>query len=146
MLVELTLAVKCSDFYQYLLNSLVSEISVYEPEFTKEKLCAGFSYSKNMKGKIGQKANTTIKIERLIANSVYEASVTSEKGVFKIVYKLEANGNDTNVCYEESYRGNGFLNQLNYKIVSGFYKKKSRKRIIANLRGAEAYLLSDEVK
>ena len=144
MLVELTLSVNCKDFYQFLLDSLVSEIVTYNSSFTKDNLCAGFSYSKNLKGKIGQKSDTVVKIERLIANSVYESSVTSDKGVFKISYKLEDKGDETNVIYEESYKGNGSLNQLNYKLVSNFYKKKSRKKIIANLRGAENYLSSKE--
>ena len=146
MLVELTLSVKSKDFYQFLLDSLVSEIVTYEPSFTKDKLCAGYSYSKNMKGKIGQKSDTVVKVERLIANSIYEASVTSAKGIFEISYNLVDKGDETNVIYEESYIGNGTLNQLNYKIVSNFYKKKSRKKIIANLRGAELYLNSKEEK
>ena len=146
MLVELTLSVKSKDFYQFLLESLVSEVVQYEPDFTKEKLCAGFSYAKQMKGKIGQKAITTVKIERLIANSVYEASITSEKGVFNICYKLEDKGDETNVVYEEIYNGVGFLNQLNYKVVSNFYKKKSRKKIVNNMRSAELYIQNKEGK
>ncbi len=140
MIVELTLSVSSNDLYDLIIHSLINDIQKSKPKFKKEDLHQGFSYNKNLKGKVNQKALTTVKIEKLVTPKIYAASIHSANGVTSLSYTLEQDGDLTHVVYDERFKSEKKIMNLNYKIVSKFYEKKSRKRIVHMLRQMEAYI------
>lgn len=144
MVVELTLEASVNRVYEVLAESLYQEIKLIHPKIKRADVKTGFTYKKVMTGKMKQEATTLVKIEELTLNQVYHASFKSDRGMTSIVYRLNGDDKECHVSYEETFTSDKMLTTLNYKLVSSFYKKSSRKKVIRLLRQIEAYIKQDK--
>lgn len=140
MVVELTLEVSVSKVYEVLVDSLLQEVKTIHPNIKKADIKTGFTYKKTMTGMMKQQASTTVKIDELMENQSYKASIQSERGISTISYQLTGDENSCHVSYDEDFSSDKMLTNLNYKLVSTFYKKKSRKKVVRMLRQIESYI------
>ena len=144
MIIEMTLDVQSQDLYALIFKSLFEDVHKCNPRIKKSDLVSGLTYNKKIVGKMKQQAVTEAKIESLVEGIEYVGSFASTKGTTTIAYKLESHENHTNISYEETFKANKFLTGLNYKLVSTFYKRKSKKRMITMFKNMEAYLLQNK--
>lgn len=134
--------IKATDFFNALVTSVLYDVSVATGKSIKrDKLCNGYSYLKNIKGKKDSKGNVKITIEELKEPKVYHARFTSAKGDNYLKYEIsEINEGKIKVRYSESFEGSSKANGWNYKIISKFYKKKFDKRANAILNSIERWI------
>ncbi|MGL5541514.1 MAG: DUF3284 domain-containing protein [Erysipelotrichaceae bacterium] len=146
MVIETTLNVPVHAFYALLVQSLYEDIKHHAPEVTPQQLCAGFTYDKKLEGMMRQQSLTKATIVSLVENKEYIGSFESQKGVTTLAYQMDGNDNQTFLRYEETFVGHKGLTNANYKLVSNFYKRRTKKRMLQLFHNMEAYLLEQKEK
>lgn len=145
MVCEVILDVKRKDVYEVIMDSVYNELKTMNPNIKKSDIKGGYTYHKNLNGMMKQKADVEVKIHHVDPNKRYHVSFKSQRGETSVDYRLsDTEEGTTLVAYEETFKGNGTMNQMNYNLMNRFYAKKSRKKVIALLRNIENYILSKE--
>lgn len=102
----------------------------------------GFSYRKNLTNKLGKEASAIGTFTKVEAPTAYEVEFKTARGINKIAYHLEkADDGGILVSYEELYDAVDSRHSLNDRIVSFFYKRASKKRMLHMLNLMEQYIL-----
>lgn len=141
--VEEVLKVSADEFFEQIENSIAYDASeATGKEIRPEDLCQGFSYSKEMKNKLGGKGEVTIVIKQFTKPQIYEAEFTSMNGTNSITYEIFDMGPEIKVKYSEDYYSEKKLNDLNSKLTTFFYQRKAKKNAIRMLKTIEAYILN----
>jgi len=90
----------------------------------------GYSYRKNLTNRMGKEGSSIATFTRIIKPRVYEIEFKTARGFNKVIYEIEALENgQVEVTYEEVYDAADKRQDLNYKIVSFFYNRGSKKRM-----------------
>ena len=106
-----------------------------------ENLKAGYTYEKNLTNKIGGESKVKATLINVEQPLFYEAEFLSRRGKNTVQYKIEEiNQNRIQVTYSESYDPADKISGTNYKIVSFFYKRSSKKRMNMLLKQMAMYL------
>lgn len=88
-----------------------------------------------------------VMIKQFLSPSCYEASFRTSHGTNVIFYEIE-DSKDGNIMvhYREVFEGESTSYSLNYKIVSWFYQKGSRKRVTRMLSSMESFIKGQRIK
>lgn len=138
---ETVLEVTREELYDVILTSLLEDVRQVVPTIQEDDLYDGYQYEKVLNGMMKQQALVKVTIEKLHKNEEYAVSFESLKGLTRFRYTLEDDSKGVKVNYEEDFTSTAKMIQLNYNLVSKFYKKKSRKKLEAMFTQMEKYIL-----
>lgn len=143
-MIEITekLKVTAQEFFSQVIVSVLYDIkSATGKELSEAQLRKGYTYTKKMKNKVGRRGDVTVKITELQAPLRYSAEFKSYAGINKISYQMEEQEDGhIQVRYTEGYDGETKSQNLNYKLISVFYKRRAKKRTRQMLHAMEAYI------
>lgn len=148
MEVNQKLNVEAKEFFNALANSVAYDISqATGKKVSPDQVYSGFRYKKKMKNKMGQENHVDVMIKQFVSPSCYEASFRTSHGTNVIFYEIE-DSKDGNIMvhYREVFEGESTSYSLNYKIVSWFYQKGSRKRVTRMLSSMESFIKGQRIK
>ncbi|ADL03112.1 DUF3284 domain-containing protein [Lacrimispora saccharolytica] len=142
MEVNQKLNVEAKEFFNALAASVAYDISqATGKKVNPDQIYSGYGYKKKMKSRMGQESNVDVVIKQFVSPSCYEASFRTSHGTNFILYEIE-DSKDGNIMvhYREKFEGGSTSYSLNYKIVSWFYQKSSKKRISRMLSSMESFI------
>lgn len=139
------LYVRADEFFAKMAESIAYDIS----ESTGKKVRAkninkGYTYTKKLKNKMGRKGDVKVTITDFEAPRIYAAKFDSVNGVNYLSYEIEDLGDSIGVTYSESFQGASMMKNLNYKLMSFFYNRGSKKKARRLLRAMEQYILQEK--
>lgn len=140
--VEEKLDVTAEDFFERIADSVLYDIKdSVGKEISREELCKGYRYVKDMKNKVGRSGKVDIEITEYQPPLRYSAKFHSAGGTNRIEYEIEKlEEGRIQVRYTEDYDGNSKSQEWNYRIIGALYKRKAKKRMADMLHGIEAYI------
>ena len=142
MEVNQKLNVGAKEFFDTLASSVAYDISQSTGKtVTPDQIYSGYCYKKKMKNKMGQESYVNVMVKQFVSPSRYEAKFSSSQGANSIFYEIE-DDKDGNIVvhYREGFEGESIFSSLNYKIVSWFYQRSSRKRVSRMLLSMESVI------
>ncbi|MDR1550654.1 MAG: DUF3284 domain-containing protein [Hungatella sp.] len=142
MEVNQRLNVEAKEFFDALASSVAYDISqATGKKVNPDQIYSGFRYEKKMKNKIGRENHVDVVIRQFVFPSCYEAKFRTSQGTNFIFYEIQ-DSRDGNIVvhYREGFEGESTSNSLNYKLVSWFYQKASKKRISRMLTSMENFI------
>lgn len=136
------LNVEAGEFFSQVLVSVLYDIKSATGRDVKEgQIHKGYSYTKKMKNKMGRQGDVKIKITEFEPPVLYGARFQSLSGTNSIRYEIRDTGNgQIEVTYTEGYDGDTKSQDLNYRIIGAFYKRKAKKRTRQMLHAMETYI------
>jgi hypothetical protein len=140
MKVSISIEASASAFYNLLMDSIIHDIKqATNKKVTMKDLVSGYKYKKKLTSKMGKHEKATVKLLKIERPYCYEASFTNARGTNIIGYYIkEEDEGYIEVTYSEEYTNN--KGQLNFKLMSLLYQRRSKKRITNLLRQMEIYL------
>jgi len=148
MEVSQKLNVEAKEFFNALASSVAYDISqATGKKVNPDQVYSGFRYKKKIKNKMGQENHVDVVIKQFVSPSCYEASFRTSHGTNVIFYEIE-DSKDGNIMvhYREGFEGESTSYSLNYKIVSWFYQKGSKKRVTRMLSTMENFIKGQKTK
>jgi hypothetical protein len=148
MEVSQKLNVEAKEFFNALASSVAYDISqATGKKVNPDQIYSGFRYKKKMKNKMGQENHVDVVIKQFVSPSCYEASFRTSHGTNVISYEIEdSKDGNSMVHYREGFEGESTSYSLNYKIVSWFYQKGSKKRVSRMLSSMESFIKGQRTK
>lgn len=142
------LYVSAEDFFNSIAESVAYDISESTGKKIRPKqIKKSYQYTKVMKNKVKRKGNVAVTITEWNPPFAYSADFKSFTGTNKLSYHIEnLEGDYIGVTYMEDFVGASKTKDLNFKLVSVFYKKKAQKRAIRLLRAIEKYVQEENGK
>lgn len=142
------LYVDAKDFFDSIAQSVAYDISeATGKSVLPEHIKKGLKYTKEMKNKVKRKGNVKIKITKWNPPYSYSAEFGSINGTNTLSYEIkQIDPGVIGVNYMEDFIGTSKSKDLNFKLVSVFYKRKAKKRAIRLLRALEKYAQEQKVK
>lgn len=136
------LYVTAEDFFTQLAESIAYDVSESTGKKIRPKqLHKGYSYHKTMKNKVGRKGSVKVVITEFDYPLSYSAEFHSVNGVNKMGYHIEKlEDGFIGVSYMEDFEGKTKSQDLNFRFMNVFYKKRAQKRARKMLRAIEAYI------
>lgn len=136
------LNVGAEEFFSQLMVSVLYDIKrATGKEVAETKVHQGYKYKKQMKNKLGKQGDVEVEITEWKRPFVYSAKFKSVTGTNRIRYEIESLGEEEiRVNYSEGYDGDTKSQDLNYKIIGAFYKRKAKKRTRQMLHAMENYI------
>lgn len=136
------------DFFDTLVQSVLHDINnALVEQVSEEQIRPGFSYVKKMKNQLGQQGDVHVTILKFSRPDRYQAEFKSAQGINFISYEIEDLKDGTmEVFYQESFKSKNTSGSLNYRLLSGLYQRRAKKRMVNMLRSMEAYIQSKEKK
>lgn len=136
------LQVNAEQFFKQLGESVAYDISeTIGKEFRIEQIHEGYRYQKQMKNKMGMKGNVEVHIVSWKPCYCYEVEFFSFNGVNRLKYEIEDVEEGIYVNYMESFEGKSKMLDWNFKIVSGFMRYNTKRRIKRLLHAIEKHLM-----
>ena len=136
------LNVGAKEFFDALATSVAYDISQATGKtVTPDQIYSGYCYKKKMRNKMGQESHVDVVVKQFVSPSCYEAKFRSSQGANSIFYEIE-DDKDGNIVvhYREGFEGESVFSSLNYKILSWFYQRNSRKRVSRMLLSMESFI------
>jgi hypothetical protein len=126
--------------WKVLMDGFINDVaSATGRRLRRREIVKGYSYNKQMLGRIGKAGTVNITLTELIANQFYQASFESRQGVNTLSYRLVPQGEDQfDLVYEEQFTSPRKTTEWNYHIMSFLYTRGSKKRINKVLDKVEA--------
>jgi hypothetical protein len=148
MEVNQKLNVEAKEFFDALASSVAYDVSqATGKKVNPDQIYSGFRYKKKMKNKIGQDNHVDVVIKQFVSPSCYEAKFRTSQGTNVIFYEIEdSKDGSIMVHYREGFEGENTSNSLNYKLVSWFYQRGSKKRISRMLSSMESFIKGQSAK
>lgn len=145
MKVTITVEATAQEFYTLLINSAKHDIeSATGREVTLDEIVSGYTYKKKLTNKVGREASATGVLTKIESSHIYEAEFITGRGINRVAYELEAlEDGYLNVTYSEVYEPVNKNAHINFKVVSFFYKKSTKKRMIGLIRMMEAHIIQE---
>lgn len=141
------LYVSADAFFDKLAESVAYDISSATGKKVRPKqVSKGYSYTKKLKNKVGRKGGVKVTITDFEAPKIYAAKFETNQGVNFISYKIEPMDNGIGVTYSEGFEGGSAAKTLNYKIMSFFYSRGSKKKAQRLLRAIEKFIKDEEAQ
>lgn len=137
------LNVSSEEFLNFIVMSVLNDAREnFDDTLKLEDIVEGFSYTKRLVNKVGQKGNTTVRIKEFKLNKCYEAVFESQQGENILRYEIENLGEqEIDVNYTEAFIAADTIKKWNFELVNFFYKKKARKRAAIMLENIERYIV-----
>lgn len=137
MIVEKILDISSENFFQQIEKSILYDIK-NATGMDIQNIEKGFKYSKILYTKLSKSSNVEIEILEYIYPSIYKVNFHSSKSVITIEYKANnITENQTKIIYTEEVEYFKKMNAWNFNIVSKFYIRKSKKKILMLLANIE---------
>lgn len=141
--VKRTLNVSANSFYNHIISSLRHELDQHGKG--KVEIKEGVCYQKPLTTKVGTSGMADVVISKLTENE-YGAEFKSNQGTTITRYKVEPiDDRNCVVTYCEDFIGASQTKQLNHKLMSVLYRRKSIKRMNYLLTAIEAHLNNEGV-
>ncbi|MDR1033362.1 MAG: DUF3284 domain-containing protein [Bifidobacteriaceae bacterium] len=130
MIVTRTVDGNINTYWRVLMQGLRNDIDMSNPNHVKfEDIGVGYSYTKKMGNRLGQRGDVLVTITALKENDEYAAEFHSVQGTNTLSYKLDpVDDNSFTVTYTEGFSSEKRFNDWNFKIVSFLYNRGSKKR------------------
>ena len=143
MFVQMRLNVTADELFDVLLNSIHHDIEQAKakkvPIF---KIKTGYTYTKILKNKIGQKTKATATITKLEKPTSYEITFKSGRGVNTVAYELKTLDEDVlEVTYSENYEAKTSWQAINNTLMSKIFTRPASRKAKALIGMMEAYIL-----
>lgn len=142
------LKVNAEDFFRQLSESVVYDASeAVGRKVVLEELHEGYRYQKMIKNKIGMAGNVEVHILSWKPPYHYEVEFLSSNGINRLRYEVEEDVEaGIWVSYMENFEGNSKTLDLNFKIMSIFMNRSTKKRAKYLLHAMEEHLLERNKK
>lgn len=142
------LYIDAENFFKYIAESVAYDINEATGKNIRPKqIKKGFSYKKIMRNKVKRKGEVKVTITDYDIPHLYRAEFTSATGMNVISYAVEElEDGRIGVTYIEDYKGTSKSKDLNFKLMSLFYKRKAEKRATKLLRAIEQYAQQEKGK
>ena len=130
-------------FYDLLIGSVKHDIELKTGEPIELKdIKSGYEYKKTLTNKLGKERKATTTLLKIEPPRCYEAQFeTVRGGVNTISYNIEdLDDGLIEVTYNESFDTTSSALALNFKIMSFFYKRSTRKRMSHLLKQMDLHL------
>lgn len=138
--VKKTLQVSSAAFFNHILEALRYELD--QNEKSKVEIKQGIRYQKKLMNKIGTTGLVDVEIVKL-TDDKYSASFKTSQGETVTSYKVEALEDQLcEVTYSEEFIGASKTKQLNNKLMSLLYRRRSTKRMKYLLQAIETHILN----
>lgn len=139
------LYVKADEFFAKMAESIAYDISESTGKKVRAKnITKGYTYTKKLKNKMGRKGDVKVTITDYEAPRIYAAKFDSSNGINYLSYEVEDLGDCIGVTYSESFEGATKMKSLNYKFMSFFYNRGSKKKARRLLRAMEQYINNEK--
>jgi len=129
-------------FYDLLMNSIKHDIEqkTGTPVDLKD-LKSGYVYKTRLTNKLGKQGTAKAVLTKIERPYCYEAQFETQRGINTISYHIKDLDNDLiEVTYSEYYASGSTAITLNFKIMSFFYKRSTRKRMLYLLKQMNQHL------
>ena len=105
MNIKQRLNVSGKEFFDFIALSVLNDAKEsFDDTLTIEDIVEGFSYTKSLVNKVGQKGNTTVKIQEFDLDKCYEAVFESQQGQNILRYEIVIlNDQEVEVSYTEDF-------------------------------------------
>lgn len=145
MNIKQRLNVSGKEFFDFIALSVLNDAKEsFDDTLTIEDIVEGFSYTKSLVNKVGQKGNTTVKIQEFDLDKCYEAVFESQQGQNILRYEIVIlNDQEVEVSYTEDFIAADTIKKWNFDLVNFFYKKKAQKRAEIMLKNIENYIIQN---
>jgi len=140
MTLALEVKVPREELFKLISDSIKYDMSLH----SKKRFEEGAMYNKTLNNYKGKPRAVTISITALSEECI-EFFTASKKLKIKTNYSLDVQGSTTQINYSESLINNGWLEKLNYNIMSFIYQKRNKKKLLHQFRSMENYYL-DTIK
>lgn len=141
------LYVSADAFFDQLAQSVAYDISNTTGKKVRAKqISKGYSYSKKLKNKMGRKGDVKVTITDFEAPRIYAVEFESVQGTNFMSYQIEDLGDCIGVTYSEDFTGKTSAKNLNYKLMSFFYNRGSKKKARRLLRAMEKFIIDEAEK
>lgn len=135
------LYVKADEFFAQMKESIAYDISNSTGKKVRAKqISKGYTYTKKLKNKMGRKGEVKVTITDFEEPRIYAAKFESIQGTNFLSYEIEDLGDSIGVTYKEDFKGASTLKNVNYKVMSFFYKRGSKKKAERLLRAMEKFI------
>lgn len=141
--IEERLDIGAEEFFERIVVSVLYDIkNATGKKVGREQIYKGYKYKKRMKNKVGRSGDVDVKLSEYAPPLRYAAEFKTAGGVNRVSYEIERlEGSAIRVKYREDYDGNTKSQDLNYKIIGAFYKRKAKKRAVKMLHDMEEYII-----
>lgn len=146
MIVKEILHVTADEFYHFLQEMAIQDIKEATGKTVSIKdVKAGYRYKKSLKTKTGQTGSVKTEITSLTPQ-YYSVQFKSAQGLNQLSYSYQPLDHSSITCtYEEAFIGKSTVMDLNYKIMSVFYKRSNKKKAQLMLKQIEQ-IITDQRK
>lgn len=139
------LYVRADEFFAKMAESIAYDISESTGKKVRAKnISKGYTYTKKLKNKFGRKGDVKVTITDFEAPRKYAAKFDSVNGINYLSYEIEDLGDSIGVTYSESFKGATKMKSINYKFMSFFYNRGSKKKARRLLRAMEQYIRNEK--
>lgn len=136
------LYVDADEFFNKMAESIAYDISESTGKKVRTKqITKGYSYTKKLKNKMGRKGEVKVTITDFESPRIYAAKFDSINGINYLSYEIEKFDDAIGVTYREDFEGASISKKLNYKIMTFFYNRGSKKKARRLLRAMEQYII-----
>lgn len=146
MQVRKKLNVSIDEFYSFIKEMVLEDIkAATKKRVTVEDIQNGYQYKKELIGRTGQTGLVHAEILSLTPTQ-YSIQFKSAQGLNLVSYNYNKLDDSTiELIYEEDFMSDSKWNSLNFSVISFFYKRSSKKRILTMLNQIEQ-LITDKRK
>jgi len=118
-------------FYDLLISSVKHDIEQKtETSLDLKDLKSGYVYKKALTNKLGKQGQAKTTLTKIEPPHCYEAQFETPRGVNTISYQIkDLDDNLIEVTYSENFDSTSAAVALNFKIMSFFYKRSTRRRM-----------------
>lgn len=146
MQLQQQLKINADQFSKHILDSIQYELKEYgQVNVDHDHIRAGLTYKKPLTTQMKQTDHVTVEITKFNKDPFeYEATFDSTQGKTTISYKANNCDGGCVVTYEEGFVGKDTAKKLNHKLMSTFYKRRSKRKIHYLLNAIEEHVLKGE--
>ena len=133
-------------FYDLLMNSVKYDIEQKTgTDVDLRDIKSGYVYKTRLTNKLGRKGVAKATLTKIEHPYCYEAQFETPRGVNTISYHIKDLDDDViEITYSEQYASGSAAVTLNFKIMSFFYKRSTRRKMFYILNQMDRYLQSTQ--
>ncbi|MFV0255189.1 MAG: DUF3284 domain-containing protein [Erysipelotrichaceae bacterium] len=130
--------------FEVLSESLLFDINnSSEKDIVLSDIKPGYSYTKNLQNKVGNKGAVRVEIKTFTPNSKYEVTFDTNQGCNTLSYQLnDYDAEHFELIYSENFTSEKSMNTMNFKFMSKLYERGNKKKINATLDQLENIIVA----
>ena len=117
--------------FELIMDAILFDIeSANEEKYSLEDVYDGFTYSKKLKNKFGNKDKVEVTVVKIVRPKYYEAHFKSRDGLNILSYEFKEKEDEMfDLIYRENFQSDKAILNLNFKIMSFLFSTSSKKHV-----------------